>query len=237
MKLTHVLKRMDDSLSVNNIFLDVKKKAILDEFISLLIHSVHNLTSIKDFDTAYLKHIEDVLIPLQNIDLKGRFIDVGTGGGIPGIVCAVAFPESNWILLDSVKKKIAEIDSFIRKLNLKNVNTFTGRVEEVPHHYYGNFDGAFFRGVARGDICLEYSRPMLSNNGKAYLYKGPSWEAEEKSFSDRAANILRMEQAETISYTLRDSSARRLVIYEAKGVCPKGFPRKTGIARKKPLGD
>lgn len=235
MKLMPASKRMDDQLN-HNISLSNAEKKLLDDFISLLISSVHNLTAIKDFDTAYSKHIEDVLIPMQDFDLKGRYIDVGTGGGIPGIVCAIAFPESNWVLLDSVKKKIGEIDSFIQKLNLNNVTTFSGRVEEVPSHYLRNFDGVFFRGVARGDICLEYARPLLNKNGKAYLYKGPSWETEE-AYSEKAAKILKLEQTENILYTLKDSSVRRLVIYEAKGNCPKGFPRNTGIARKKPLGD
>ncbi|ACR80161.1 MULTISPECIES: 16S rRNA (guanine(527)-N(7))-methyltransferase RsmG [Kosmotoga] len=215
--------------------LDEKKEELLTRFLKEIISSKHNLTAIKDFKQAYIKHVEDVLLAVRKLNLCGRYIDIGTGGGVPGIVCAVLFPEAEWYLLDSVGKKVQEIERISLLLGLSNVHFIVGRAEEVAKGYAEFFDGAFLRAVGRADISLEYGTPFVCRTGIVYLFKGPLWR-EEKEYAERAAKILNLQLKFEKSYYLSDGAERFLVGYERTGELPAGIPRRPGIPKKRPLG-
>ncbi|AKI97114.1 16S rRNA (guanine(527)-N(7))-methyltransferase RsmG [Kosmotoga pacifica] len=218
-----------------NLILTTDKKEKIEKYLRLLISSKHNLTAIKDLSEAYQKHFLDVALPLSNILLEGDFIDIGTGGGVPGVLCAILFPDSRWTLLDSVRKKVQEVERFVNELGLTNVRVLHQRVEEHAKTCKCGYDGAFLRAVTRADICLEYAAPLLRMNGKVYLYKGPSWQ-NEKSFADIAAELLGLSFEQTIRYQLEDGSNRNLIIYKKIKETPVKYPRRVGLALKRPLG-
>lgn len=215
--------------------LDGKKEELLKRFLEEIISSKHNLTAIKDFKQAYIKHVEDILLAVQDLNLCGKYIDIGTGGGVPGIVCAVLFPETEWYLLDSVRKKVHEIERISSLLGLSNVRFIVGRAEEVAKSYAGFFDGALLRAVGRADISMEYGAPFVREKGTVYLFKGPLWR-EEKKYAKRAAKILNMRLNFERPYYLRDGSQRFLVGYERIRELPTWIPRRPGAPKKKPLG-
>ncbi|OAA31389.1 hypothetical protein AT15_07795 [Kosmotoga arenicorallina S304] len=216
-------------------FLNKDKRVKIESYLKFLISSRHNLTAIKDPTEAYQKHFLDIYLPLEGLNLKGNFIDIGTGGGVPGIICAILFPESEWTLLDSIGKKVKEIETFISRLNLKNVRAVCQRAEEHAVLNREKYSGAFMRAVARADICLEYAAPLIHIGGRIYLYRGPGWK-EEKDAAEHAASLLGLSIDRVIEYKIEENIKRNLVIYKKVCPTPVEFPRKTGIAVKKPLG-
>jgi len=93
-----------------------------------------NLVSRKDTDRLELKHLAHCLTITKFLRLmpKARLLDVGTGGGLPGIPLAICYPQARFTLLDSIGKKIMVLEDMVSKLNLENVEVRRGRVEEMP---------------------------------------------------------------------------------------------------------
>ena len=93
-----------------------------------------NLVSRKDMDRLELKHLAHCLTITKFLRLmpKARLLDVGTGGGLPGIPLAICYPQARFTLLDSIGKKVMVVEDMVSKLNLKNVEVRRGRVEEMP---------------------------------------------------------------------------------------------------------
>ena len=121
------------------------------KFLELLYkkNQVINLTAIRDKKGMLEKHFIDSLFLTKVInDTEKSFIDVGTGAGFPGLVLAIYYPEKNFLLVDSVRKKIDFINEVIKELNLKNVNTRCERSEELIKNNREIYDVALSRGVA-----------------------------------------------------------------------------------------
>ena len=108
----------------------------LKEYCELLRdwNSKINLISRKDTDRLELKHLAHCLTITKFLRLmpKARLLDVGTGGGLPGIPLAICYPQARFTLLDSVGKKVMVVEDMVNKLNLENVEVRRGRVEEMP---------------------------------------------------------------------------------------------------------
>jgi len=139
------------------------------EFLELLYkkNQVMNLTAIRDKKGMLEKHFVDSLFLTKVInDTEKSFIDVGTGAGFPGLVLAIYYPEKNFLLVDSVRKKIDFINEVIKELNLKNVNTSFERSEELIKNNREIYDIALCRGVANLRIILEYMIPFIKVNGR-----------------------------------------------------------------------
>ncbi len=198
-----------------------------------LISSPHNLTAIRDLERAMVIHVEDSLKPFSMVGLEGKtFLDIGSGGGVPGLVIAIAFPQTKWTLMDSILKKVREIDRFSYELGLRNVQTVVSRAEE----HRGLYDGVFMRAVARSDVSLELAAPLTEKNGRVFLYKGPGWK-DERERALRAAEKLGLILESLLEYNLSDNSPRVLAVFRKLFKTPQRFPRKIGIAAKFPLGE
>ncbi|MBK9735899.1 MAG: 16S rRNA (guanine(527)-N(7))-methyltransferase RsmG [Saprospiraceae bacterium] len=119
-----------------------------------------NVISRKDIDNLYLHHVLHSLAIAKFIQFKPgtKIIDLGTGGGFPGIPLAILFPECNFTLVDSIRKKITVVQAVAEALELSNVNTQTIRVEEMKE----KFDFVVTRAVAKIDQLLPWSRKVLS---------------------------------------------------------------------------
>ena len=136
-----------------------------------------NVVSRKDIDELYLRHVLHSLGIAKVIKFEpgSKVMDVGTGGGFPGIPLAILFPETQFHLVDSIGKKIKVVNEVVAGLGLENVNTTHGRVEEVKDTY----DFIVSRAVAQMETFVRWVKGRISKqqnhelrNGILYLKGG-----------------------------------------------------------------
>ncbi|MDR2432157.1 MAG: 16S rRNA (guanine(527)-N(7))-methyltransferase RsmG [Puniceicoccales bacterium] len=129
-----------------------------------------NLISRKDIQNVISRHI----IPSLSISAVGNFtrgeyvLDIGTGGGLPGLPLAIACRETSFTLMDSVEKKIMAVNDMVKRLNLGNVKTANIRAED----FFGKFDKIVGRAVTNLANFLKYSKKLLKPKGKIFYLKG-----------------------------------------------------------------
>jgi 16S rRNA (guanine527-N7)-methyltransferase len=219
---------------------NVKNKLI--KYIEILLNYPVNLTAIKNYDDAFENHLVDVILPLKKFDLLknvNHLVDVGSGGGIPGIVWAILYPEIKVNLVESVGKKTKALEHFKNKLDLKNIFVHNERIEEFGQKNRNKFDVATCRALARTDIALEYTIPLINKKGKVILFKGKNYD-EEKHYEKRALEILDSSIQNLYDYTYsteEEQKQRVIIVYNKKENNIKDYPRKNGIPSKKPLGE
>lgn len=130
-----------------------------------------NIISRKDIESLYLKHVLHSLTIAAIIDFQRgtRVIDIGTGGGFPGVPLAIFFPEVEFLLVDSIAKKLKVIKAVANSIGLQNVTTLHTRVEEIKNR---QFDFAVSRAVAPIKDLWNWSYPMLKKGGRQELPNG-----------------------------------------------------------------
>ena len=204
----------------------------------LIATSPHNLVSRSERASVLDVHIAEALAVAAELSPAdgSRWLDLGTGGGLPGLVLALAFPNVSWALLDATEKKVVAVEQFARKLQLGNVECVAGRAEVLAHdrRYRGRFAGVVSRAVAPLPTLTELARGFLAPDGVLAAIKGPRW-ADELRAAGPAMRALRFAEAAGV---VVDSAARPtwLVRMRAVGPPPAGFPRRTGIPKSQPLG-
>ncbi len=223
-------------LQKSEIEISEEKKENLLNYLELLYekNQVMNLTAIRDKEGMLEKHFVDALFLTKVInDNEKSFIDVGTGAGFPGLVLAIFYPEKQFLLVDSVRKKIEFINEVIEKLQLTNVKTSFERAEELIKDKREQFDVALCRGVANLRIILEYMIPFIKVNGRFLPQKLNLNEVEE---SKNALKELKAEIRKIYKFNLPESKDERIILEIVKNEkTDKKYPRKTGIPSKKPL--
>ncbi|MGI0107779.1 16S rRNA (guanine(527)-N(7))-methyltransferase RsmG [Salinimicrobium sp. WS361] len=129
-----------------------------------------NVVSRKDIDELYLRHVLHSLgiAKVQEFLPGTSILDVGTGGGFPGIPLAILHPETNFHLVDSIGKKIKVVNEVVEGLGLKNVHTTNARVEEVPGHY----DFIVSRAVAAMPTFVHWTTGKIAKQSKHELKNG-----------------------------------------------------------------
>lgn len=211
--------------------LDEQKIELIARYLSLLINAPLNLSSIEDFESAVHKHVADVLLPIGW--LEGRLLDVGTGGGIPGVILSIVYPITS-VLVDSSKKKTAWLSNTVETLGLKNVEVVCSRIENLADRYRESFDYVTARAVAPLRILLELCAPFCKLDGLLLLYKGPSW-PEEMLQARRAAEILKVQLEESVEYKLSSGERRVLLKFRKFAPTERTYPRETKKILKRPL--
>ena len=141
-----------------------------------------NLTAIKSREEFIQKHYIDSLLCASADEFTNakNIIDVGTGGGFPGVPLAVCFPEKKFILMDSLAKRLKIVDEICVKLDIKNVKTLHGRAEDLGRRkdFREHFDVCVSRAVANMSTLSEYCLPFVKLGGCFIAYKGTDCESE-----------------------------------------------------------
>jgi 16S rRNA (guanine527-N7)-methyltransferase len=163
--------------------------------------------------------LEDSLRAVEVVSgFEGPIVDVGSGGGAPGIPLAVELPEREVTLLESSRRKCDFLERWAREL--PNVRVVCGRAEEQPVDTWGV---AVAKALATPPVAVEWCLPLVAQGGAAILFAGPSAEV------DRVARV-----AERLGGELAESPPGLLVLRKREPT-PEGFPRRPGVARKRPL--
>ncbi|WP_142413708.1 16S rRNA (guanine(527)-N(7))-methyltransferase RsmG [Hathewaya massiliensis] len=198
-----------------------------------------NLTSIKEDEEIVKKHFIDSIKIFKFEEVKNakRIIDIGTGGGFPGIPMKIVNPDCEMVLLDSLNKRINFLNIVINDLGLKKISTIHGRAEDfaVKSEYREKFDLVVSRAVANMTVLSEFCLPYVDIGKHFVALKGPSVD-EELNEAKRALSVLGGEVEKLIPVKIEDSDLEHnLVIIKKINNTPKQYPRKAGTANKKPL--
>ena len=226
-------KLIDESIDINNVSFDKFR-----QFMLLLLdwNTKINLTAIKDENEFIDKHFIDSLTVLKYFKDNDRYIDIGTGGGFPGIPLKIANPTLKGTLIDSVNKKILVNNDVISKLGLKDIEALHVRAEDLAFDkkYREVFDVAISRAVANLTTLVEYMIPFVKVGGKIICMKGPGLQ-EELSNAKNAIKILggEVESIETLNIG-NEYERNILIIKKVKSTNIK-YPRKQGKPLKEPL--
>ncbi len=166
-----VLNKLTSLLNLAQISLSDQQKQQLITYVELLSkwNKAYNLTSVRDPQQMLVRHILDSIV--VNPWLQGkRFIDVGTGPGLPGIPLAIVRPDAHFTLLDSLGKRVRFLRHVQHELALKNVDPVQRRVEDYPAH--PPFDGVISRAFASLSDMVNWCHHLPVENGAFYALKG-----------------------------------------------------------------
>jgi 16S rRNA (guanine527-N7)-methyltransferase len=190
---------------------------LLERWLAALV-ATPGLTAIKDVEEARRALLEDSLRGVGAVkELAGPIVDVGSGGGVPGIPLAVSLPDRDVTLLEANTRKC----DFLRKWAPPNAHVVQGRAEEQETEAFGV---AVAKALAPPHVAAEWCLPLVRPGGAVVLWVGPSADA------DRVARVAARLAGELVDALDGFFLLRKL------GATPEGFPRRTGIARKRPLG-
>ena len=213
------------------------KPSKFETYISELLewNKKFNLTSITDPEEIKVKHFEDSLSLLRAIKLTGQsIIDVGAGAGFPGVPLKIACPAIKLTLLEATRKKSDFLKHLAATLELKNVEIIWKRAEEFARQKREVFDLAISRAVADLNLLCEYCLPFVKLGGMFIAYKGDKIE-KEVSQAENAIKLLGGKLKEIQKVALSDGTLHSLVIIKKVSTTPPKFPRRPGMAKKKPL--
>lgn len=196
-----------------------------------------NITRITSLKEGTLLHIEDSLAALPELKQApaGKYADLGTGGGFPGIPLAI-MSDRQTLLVDSVGKKTAILDGIIKQLQLeKQVGTYTGRIEDLAREQPASFSALTARALSKLPSLIELGSPLLIEGGMMICYKAQA-EQDEISQAQALEGKTGMRLISDRSFSLSDGETKRRIITFEKVAQPLiALPRKTGLAQKRPL--
>ena len=188
----------------------------LDRWLEAVV-ATPGLTALEDLREARRALIDDSLRALDVLrDADGPIVDVGSGGGAPGIPLALALPEREVVLLEANGRKC----EFLRRWAPPNARVVQGRAEEQEIDWAG---AAVAKALAPPPVAAEWCLPLVRPGGVVVLHVGPSAEPE------RVAAV-----AQKLAGELVDGPEGLLVLRKI-GFTPEGFPRRVGVAKKRPL--
>jgi 16S rRNA (guanine527-N7)-methyltransferase len=214
----------------------------LARYLDLLLEAneTTNLTAIRERDAAWSRLIVDSLTALPGLDplpAGGKVIDLGTGGGLPGIPLAVARPDLPFTMLDSTAKKVRLLEQFIETLELSNATPLQGRAEALGQDtaHRAHYDIAISRAIGDMRAVLEYSLPLVKVGGRVLAMKGPRLESELEAAGD-ALDVLGAGELQIVDAYPEtfDNDLVIASIVKARPT-PEQYPRNASRMRQRPL--
>jgi len=219
--------------------LSEEQQGMFYEYMQLLLewNEKMNLTAITEPKEVLIKHFIDSISIKPYIEKEEKVLDVGTGAGFPGIPLKIVLPDNEFILLDSLNKRINFLKQVITNLKLEKIEAVHGRAEEfckIPKKREG-YDIVTSRAVAKLNVLLEYMLPFVKIGGKCICMKS-SEISEELQEAGKAIEVLggKIEKVEEIILENTDIQ-RKIVIIKKIKETPKKYPRKAGTPIKEPI--
>jgi 16S rRNA (guanine527-N7)-methyltransferase len=195
-----------------------------------------SITAVRDPAQGVDVHVADSLVALELPQVRDarRIADLGSGGGFPGLVLAIALPDAHVALVESVNRKAAFLQAAIERLELSNAEAVQARAEDWPEGL-GAHDLATARAVAPLSVLVEYAAPLLELGGSLVAWKGARDDAEEAD-GRAAAVALGMDDLATRPVRpFADARDRHLYLSSKVSDTPPDYPRRPGMARKRPI--
>jgi len=179
-------------------------------------------------------HIADSLVALELADVRDarRLADLGAGAGLPGLVLAIALPEAEVTLVEATGRKCAWIEQTLEGLGLVNVRVVCARVEELDE---APFDVVTARALGPLSVVCEYAAPLLAEGGVLVAWKGAVGAEEEADGLHAAAELGLQREAVRAVKPYPRSEHRTLHVFRKVAPTPPRYPRRPGIATKRPL--
>ncbi|EIW88458.1 16S rRNA methyltransferase GidB [Alishewanella agri BL06] len=174
--LRKLVAQTDLYLSESQLAQCVQYVALLDKW-----NSAYNLTSIRDPQEMLIKHVLDSLVVAPYLTGQ-RFIDVGTGPGLPGVLLAIYYPDKDFTLLDSLGKRIRFLNQVKMQLKLQNITPIQSRVEN--HQPVLGYDGVISRAFASLNDMLSWCKHLPAPNGRFFAMKGAAVQEEIAALPD-----------------------------------------------------
>ena len=237
MELEEFKKFFEEQLSQNNINIEIE----MEEFYIYMKNILEwnekiNVTNIKEEKEFIIKHFIDSLTISKYIENNSRVLDIGTGGGFPGIPLKLSNKTIKGTLIDSVNKKIIVVNDGIEKLKLEKIEAIHTRAEDlaIRKDYREGFDIVVTRAVSNLSTIVEYMLPFLKIGGKAICMKGPNYE-EELEEAKKAINVLGGTLQEINKIKISEEFERNIIIIKKEKITPKQYPRGNGKPLRNPI--
>ena len=227
---------LDQGLSALDLSLPEQARETLCRFGKAMIrqNEVMNLTAITEPGQVAKLHLLDSLTVLKTADLSGKkLIDVGCGAGFPGVPLAIACPEAEITLLDSLGKRMHWLETVLPELGIQNAECITARAEEAVADRREQYDYATSRAVARLNILLELTAPYVKVGGAVLAMKG-SAAREELSECAGAMKKLGLKLEEIREFEI-DGASHPILILRKIAPTPKAYPRRYNRIKQSPL--
>jgi 16S rRNA (guanine527-N7)-methyltransferase len=209
----------------------------LGVFIDLLLETnrMFNLTAVKDPSKAWTRHILDSLSLIPCLSKEGvmHVVDVGSGGGLPGIPLAITMPETTFTLVESTKKKALFLSDVVEQLGLDNVTVVAERAETIatPDGGFRDIaDAVIARAVGPLNVLLELTIPFAKVGGVVVAIKGER-ATEEIEFARKALHLLHAK----VESSIRTTTGTVVMIRKMEPT-PRKYPRIAGEPKRMPLG-
>ncbi|MFM9958865.1 MAG: 16S rRNA (guanine(527)-N(7))-methyltransferase RsmG [Phycisphaerales bacterium] len=227
-----------DAAREQGIEFDAPDLVRLGRYLAILLgaNETVNLTAVSDPDQAWTRHILDsltLMAPLSELPEGASIIDVGSGGGLPGIPLAIGMNHLRFTLLEATGKKAQFLSAVIEALGLTNARVLNERAEVVGQDHRAHremYDAVVARAVGPMSVIAELTVPLAKEGGSVFLVKGQK--AEEELLAAKAAlHMLHAVHAGTI-----DTPTGRIVVLDKPRKTPRAYPRAPGEPKRKPLG-
>ncbi len=220
----------------------------LGRYLGMLLaaNDVLNLTAITDPQEGWRRHILDsltLIAALAELADGARVMDVGSGGGLPGIPLAICCPRLSFTLLEATGKKVVFLKAVVAALGLENVTVVEARAETAGHDrgvkqptggrqggHRERYEAVVARAVGRLNTLAELALPFVKIGGRALLVKGEK-ALEELGEAATALHLLKAVHEGTI-----DTPTGRIVVLTKRAGTPKDYPRRDGEPKRAPLG-
>jgi 16S rRNA (guanine527-N7)-methyltransferase len=217
--------------------LDSGQLAQFERILRALEKDEHAPTTVRDTRKAVQAHLADSLVGLDIDEIRSAYAiaDLGSGAGFPGTALAVALPSARVSLVESQRRKCEFLQGLCARAEIANATVVCARVEEWQDGRGAN-DVVVARALAPQPVVLEYAAPLLRLGGALVDWRGKRNDEDERAAAAAALTLgLRLREIRRVQ-PFAEARDRHVHVFEKAGETPGRFPRRSGMARKRPLG-